>query len=383
MSEDSWHSYPDSNALGHRMLKELFFDAVVIEEKVDGSQFSFGKFNDELHFRSKGAQIYVTPEGHSSEKMFEKAVQSVLKRQFALHEGWTYRVEYLPKTKAVTLAYTRVPEDYLIGFDVEIAEEHFLNPDEKRMEFERIGLETVPCFFQGRVEDIELVKSMLEHVSVLGGQQVEGVVVKNYNRYGPDKKILIGKYVSKAFKEMHGREWAKGNPKSGDILQEIIESVRTPARWRKGVQHLREAGKLTDTPKDIALLFREVPADIKKECEADTRRARRGWAWDKISRGATAGMAEWYKERLLEGQAVPGYEPKGPDYMSESKPPKSSAELEEQGESYENVNRLERLNVDGEGGMKGQLANIPGICRDCAHATIITRGQVEHRSHRT
>lgn len=33
----SWHSYPDSNALGHKYLTELFLDDVVIEEKVDGS----------------------------------------------------------------------------------------------------------------------------------------------------------------------------------------------------------------------------------------------------------------------------------------------------------------------------------------------------------
>lgn len=320
----SWHSYPDSNALGHKYLTELFLDPVVVEEKVDGSQFSFGVFGDgpaDFRFRSKGAQIFVTDDGHSSEKMFEKAVQSVMKRQYLLREGWTYRCEYLPKPKAVTLTYDRVPRDlldgsdaYLIGFDVEIADEQFLSPIAKKAEFERIGLETVPCYLDAaKVTDIETIKAMLANMSVLGGQLVEGVVVKNYHRCNPDKKILIGKYVSKQFKELHGQEWKKGNPKSGDIIQEIIESVRTPARWAKGVQHLREAGKLTDTPKDIALLFREVPADIKKDCEAEIRDALFAWAWEKISRGATAGMAEWYKDILAAGQPMPeAHEPNGP-----------------------------------------------------------------------
>ena len=324
----SWHSYADSNALGHPMLKELFFDEVTIEEKVDGSQFSFGVFGNEIKFRSKGAQIYVTPEGHSSEKMFDKAVQSVIKRQFALHDGWTYRVEYVPKPKAVTLTYDRVPVDFLIGYDVEIADSTFLNVAEKSIEFARIGLEVVPCYFMGRVEDLTMVKAMLEHVSVLGGQQIEGVCIKNYHRFGPDKKILIGKYVSKDFKELHGREWAKGNPKSGDIVQEIIESVRTPARWAKAVQHLRESGKLTESPKDIGLLFREVPQDIKKECETDIRDALFKWAWDKIARGATAGLAEWYKKRLLEGQVIPaGHEPIGPGYAPQGVNPDDYAEI--------------------------------------------------------
>ena len=44
--ETSWHSYPSIFALGHRALAELFLDPVVVEEKVDGSQFSFGLFEE-------------------------------------------------------------------------------------------------------------------------------------------------------------------------------------------------------------------------------------------------------------------------------------------------------------------------------------------------
>jgi hypothetical protein len=127
-------------------------------------------------------------------------------------------------------------------------------------------------------------------------------VVKNYAQFGQDGKVLIGKYVSKDFKETHGKNWPKENPKSGDIVQQIGEDVKTTARWRKGVQHLREAGKLTETPRDIALLFKEVPADILKE-EIETIKDKLfEWAWPQISRIATAGMAEWYKTELAKGQ---------------------------------------------------------------------------------
>ena len=30
---DSWHSYPSIFAMGHRALKELFLDPVIVEEK--------------------------------------------------------------------------------------------------------------------------------------------------------------------------------------------------------------------------------------------------------------------------------------------------------------------------------------------------------------
>ena len=74
----SWHSYPSTFALGHRYVAELFHDPVLIEEKIDGSQISFGVFPvidgvDELvlKVKSKGAEINVI----APEKMFSKAVQ--------------------------------------------------------------------------------------------------------------------------------------------------------------------------------------------------------------------------------------------------------------------------------------------------------------------
>ena len=59
----SWHSYPSIYALGHRYLEELLLDPVLVEEKVDGSQFSFGVFEHpegpELRCKSKGAAGFV------------------------------------------------------------------------------------------------------------------------------------------------------------------------------------------------------------------------------------------------------------------------------------------------------------------------------------
>lgn len=65
--------------------------------------------------------------------------------------------------------------------------------------------------------------------------------------------------------------------------------------------------------------------------------------------------------------------------------PKILDELKEQSDDYADGARLERLAKaqglvsDEMGGMKGQAANIPGICRTCTHATIVSRGSVEHK----
>lgn len=302
----SWHSYPKLFAIGHRALADLLLDDVIVEEKVDGSQFSFGVFPvdaggctyNELRIRSKGVQMQVA----APEKMFHKAVAAVLAVESKLMPGYTYRAEYLSKPMHNALAYGRIPTNHLAIFDINPAEESYLGPSAKAAEAERIGFEAVPLLFQGRVESAEQIREMLNRVSFLGGQKVEGVVVKNYNRFGPDKKVLMGKYVSEQFKEIHQGEWKKANPTSTDIVEQLTRSLTTPARWAKAVQHLRERGELTDSPKDIGPLLKEIGTDVHAECADEVKEALFKWAWPRIQRGIIRGFPEWYKGQLLEKQ---------------------------------------------------------------------------------
>ena len=293
---DSWHSYPSIFALGYKAITDLLLDPVLVEEKIDGSQFSWGLFADGWRARSKGANLNL----FAPEKMFAKAVEIV--QALPCREGWTYRAEYLVKPKHNALAYDRVPRQHLILFDINTGEETYLSWEAKVAEAERLGLEVVPRLFEGIVESPEQIRSLLESVSCLGGQKVEGVVLKNYARFGLDKKVLMGKFVSEAFKEVHAAEWKAANPHGRDILEMLIDTYRTPARWAKGVQHLREVGLIEDSPRDIGLLFKEIPADVQKECADDIKERLFQWAWPRVQRGIMAGLPEWYKEQLLKRQ---------------------------------------------------------------------------------
>jgi len=299
---DSWHSYPSIFALGHRALTELFLDDVLVEEKVDGSQFSFGCFLGEdgpyLRCRSKGAELNL----FAPEKMFLPAIETMQALAPLLTVGWTYRGEFLAKPRHNALMYERVPARHLILFDINSGHEAYLPWEAKAREAERLGLEVVPRLFRGQVTDADMFRSFLDRVSVLGGQKVEGVVVKNYARFGPDKKVLMGKFVSEAFKETHAKMWKADNPNSGDIIDRLTATYHSQARWQKAVQHLKEAGALVGEPKDIAALFREVPEDIERECMDEIKDKLWEWAWPRIRRGTTVGLAEWYKERLLAQQ---------------------------------------------------------------------------------
>jgi hypothetical protein len=307
MSEIS--SYPKIHNIGHPEIMDMFDEVVLCEEKVDGSQISFGLLPTdpyplmgahtyELVIRSKRQEIHV----NAPEKMFERAVQVILAIKDELEPGWIYRGEYLQKPKHNALTYNRAPDNNIIIFDVETSPNRFMSWPDKYEEAKRIGLECVPMVFFGLIDSAEQFLTMLETESILGGVKVEGVVAKNYARFGRDDKVLMAKYVSEAFKEVHNKEWKTANPAAKDFMRDLIESLRTEARWHKAVQHLREEGKLTDSPKDIGNLMKEVKDDLAKEEMEQIKDLLWKHFSGKILRGAAAGLAEWYKEQLVAKQ---------------------------------------------------------------------------------
>ena len=158
----SWHTYPSIYNLGHRALGELLLDEVLIEEKVDGSQISFGLIDGELKIRSKGADIYP----QAPEKMFKAAVETI--QTLPLEPGFTYRGEYLAKPHHNALMYDRVPKGHIILFDINTDEEAYLPWDQKALEASRLGLEVVPAMYLGKLDREETLREYLNCHSVLG-----------------------------------------------------------------------------------------------------------------------------------------------------------------------------------------------------------------------
>src|SRR5574341_1561850 len=291
-------SYSKIHNLGHRAVEHLLEGPVVVEEKVDGSQISFGLRNGELQIRSKGARI----DPDAPDQMFEVGVREIRERSTLLLEGFTYRGEYLRKPKHNTLAYDRVPQGHVVLFDVDSADQIYLPPSVKAHEAARIGFECVPMLHEGRVESKDQLVAMLERTSFLGGQKVEGVVVKAYDQFGIDGKVLMGKHVSEAFKEFNGAEYRRRNPTTGDIQDQIVQRYRSEVRWQKAVQHLLEDGRLEHSPRDIGALIKEVQRDVEEECADEIKEMLYRWVRQHVQRGCVAGLAEWYKGKLMERQ---------------------------------------------------------------------------------
>lgn len=298
-------SYSSPFNLGHKAVAE-FFDGTqyYVEEKVDGSQFSFGMKGPEdewlLMCRSHNTQIDINNPG-----MFGLAVKTVkeLYDDGLLIPGWTYRGEFLQKPKHNTLKYDRVPQGNIILFDIDQGEQEYLSYKDMQYEAQELGLECVPLIaVAGGIPPKEYYERWLNTTSILGGTLIEGVVLKlqpEYAVYGRDKKLLMVKIVSEAFKETNNKDWKQRNPNRADVIDKLIAEYGSIARWQKAVQHLEEDGELVNAPEDIGKLLKEIAVDFEKDCAEEIGRHLWEHFRKQILRGVQQGFPEWYKEECL------------------------------------------------------------------------------------
>lgn len=294
MNRDSIHAFPKIFTIGQKYILDIFDSDVEVTEKIDGSQFNFGKVDGEIHMRSKNVPVYA-----EQNSMFKLAINHVKKVSTMLPGDIVYHCEYLMKPKHNVLCYETVPTNHLICFGVSDMSGVY------RQDYERlanaIGLYSVPVLFKGRVSSMEQLQELLNKTSVLGGCKIEGVVVKNYNKPlvigGKIYDIMCGKFVSESFKEKHGNDWKKSKTGKGQ-WETYIEQYRTEARWLKAIQRMIEEDKWTSSPKDIGELIKIVHTDIIDEDEEDIKSVLFNLYKGQLLRKSTAGLAEWYKEWL-------------------------------------------------------------------------------------
>jgi len=269
------NGYPKIYNMGHSAIRALFEDEVVIQEKVDGSQFSFGMFNGELKFRSKGVEVDPQNAG-----MFKQGCDAVKKVSDRLRDGIVYRGEYLQKPKHNTLKYDKIPSNHIVIFDMQdgIGTEKYFTHEEVMEEAKCLGFDCIPQYTKQKINGLDDITNLMKNESYLGGCKIEGLVFKNYNKFTNDGKACMGKHVSEEFKESHQKDWKGRNPTGKDVLELISTGLCTEARFKKAVQKLRDMGNLQNSPKDIGELMKILTIDIKEECSDDIKEALYKWA---------------------------------------------------------------------------------------------------------
>lgn len=303
--------YPKILPIGHRVINKLWDGEVELTEKVDGSQFRFGKvpaqtvdihtgLETEVACGTKRTRLDLKNPDH----LFRPAVAHILKVHNLLPEDIFFFAETLARQKHNTLRYETVPKNHIAlfaGFTYDMTPIPY---SELQVWAEQLEVDVVPILYRGVHCGIDAVIKLLETESYLGGPTIEGVVAKNYNhsamiddnRYYP---YLVGKYVSEEFKEKHQKNFKAGSRK--ETLIEFFKSYNTEARWSKAIQHLRDEGKLTGEPKDIGPLIKELTEDFIMEEKENVKI--RLWAEYKkqIIHYVIKGFPEWYKKQILIG----------------------------------------------------------------------------------
>lgn len=284
--------------LGDRHTQLIYDGVVEVTEKIDGSQFSFGKVDGIVRMRSKGAEIFHEDEN----KMFALAKAFVRRVDWLLGEGEVYHGEFLSQPKHNTLAYDQVPNSNFCLFGIRYADGALEDRYEMLQDTaEALACDVAPLIYHGPGEALRAegaLASLMDRVSYLGGPKIEGIVVKNYGQ-----EVVVGglvfpvfaKLVSEAFKEKHSTSWGAANQSP---LEKIGQMLNSKARWVKAVQYLGEQEKLEHSPRDIGLILKRINQDIEEE-EVDAIKDELYGTFRKdILRLAVRGFPDWYKGML-------------------------------------------------------------------------------------
>lgn len=293
-------SYPKILPLTGKYFDYIAGVGVEITEKVDGSMFAFGKDREGvLHFRSKGAVI----EANAPQDLFKPAVDYVLSVQDKLPNGVAYYSETLKSPRHNTLAYAGIPKNHIALFGMFDYDRTGGNSWEVlREEATRLDVDIVPLLGKAILGSAEQAQEYLSIDSFLGNCKVEGIVIKDYTRpmefSGQIYPLIALKFVSDSFKEKHAN-----NPEyipQSSKLEVVINNYRTEARWDKAIQHLKEKGVLTNEPKDIGILMRELSEDLVLEEKENFKEELYQIYKKQWTANLCRGFPEYYKKVLLE-----------------------------------------------------------------------------------
>ena len=138
-------AFPKIYALGKVEIQDIFKTEVEVTEKIDGSQFCFGRDETgEIVMRSKGQQLF---EGNIP-NMFQKAYEYVAANQELIKKhlapGTYIYAEFLNKPKHNVVVYGRTPASSLIVFGVKCEGNFIPSYEYIKAKAQQLNLEVVP-----------------------------------------------------------------------------------------------------------------------------------------------------------------------------------------------------------------------------------------------
>lgn len=288
--------YSDVENIWNPLAKQLLGQTVMVQEKLDGSQFAF-TFDSA---RSKRMDIV----GGAVPDLFAPAIKWLDLNKHSLPPNLIFHAEAVARPRHNTLTYERAPQAGFVVFDIEKVDGGWLNENECRTKCDDLGILYVQVFNSAlHLTSWGQLEEFLDRKSMLGGG-IEGVVAKPLDRSIVDplsKRPLMAKVVRPEFREKNNKAQKeyKRTQSLDCTLEELVESYKAGPRFEKSLQRLRDEGKICGELKDLAVLIPEVREDILKEEELAFKELLWAAAKKQIGRRVAAWLPEWYKARLL------------------------------------------------------------------------------------
>ena len=257
-----WKKYTKIKALGTEETDEIFDGLCVVQEKIDGGNFSFFVEDNELIVASRNMVMTgkIDYKGWKAIPVVTEAFEKCLK---LFNPSYLYIGESLQKH---TISYDSIPG--FVGYDIWNEDtESFLNWKDSKKEFESLGLEFIHVHFERNGSEIttEELEKCIKH-SLYKEGDAEGIVIKNYSKLNKYSNPLFAKIVTDDFKEKNRAVFKGTNqpPKEDNSTILIASTYSTEARIEKTIHKLVDEGHKLDMSM-IPVLFNTVAEDIFEE----------------------------------------------------------------------------------------------------------------------
>jgi hypothetical protein len=140
---------------------------------------------------------------------------------------------------------------------------------------------------------VDVLSEWNKRGSMLGGT-IEGVVIKNYVEKDDYGHPLFVKIVNEHFKEDFKKTYAVG-----DSLEEALcQVVFSEARFRKGVQRLKENEDFTNSVKDIPKILSIIQKDVETESMETVKEFLVKKYWTSAKKLLNYKIVQRYKQEL-------------------------------------------------------------------------------------
>jgi cytidyltransferase-like protein len=237
------HLYDIYNKKGQEFIEQLFNTFVTVNEKMDGSAFTFerDKETGKFKFYRRDQRNPITFVDRTLMKYYEKPIQYIESLPPHILEkiprGWRFGLEYFANNKPVEIMYDSIPKNHLLlSYVHEYGDDGKIKKtiqDKKELDdwADLLGIDRAPIIFQGYLTD-EQKSKITEFLRTPFDQLVERFKTQSFVRFiigtlNPDlKKTALNEDLDK---DVEGIVFRFGDPNkdSEPVLAKMVDPVFT------------------------------------------------------------------------------------------------------------------------------------------------------------